>query len=79
MERIETKDSRQRERTNVIGAMNEVVFVLNAKIPQDEVQEPGAVMEVQAVSVAHMSAASKACQHVIRRRPHGPWQPVQSF
>ena len=41
--------------TNVIGAMNEVVFVLNAVVPKNTVQEFGAVMEVQAVSVAHIN------------------------
>jgi len=39
---------------NVIGAMNEVILVLDAMVPQDTVQKLHAVMQIETVTVAHI-------------------------
>ena len=39
---------------NVIGAMDEVILVLDAMVPQDTVQKLHAVMQIETVTVAHI-------------------------
>ena len=52
---------------NVIGAVNEMVLVFNGMVPEDTVQELGAVMQVQAVAVAYVQVDEEVAVPDARR------------